>query len=240
MLNKIFMIISMLILCSCGGGGGGGNNSIIYRFTAPSIDAQNDYSVSTFDTMNNTTNLSFIDKITSVNSDGSYSLLTYDPYNNIIFSGLVDHSIYATTFTANNSGQILTSSFTPTGSSVQNCTYSPHNGNIPSPLSLGQTWSFDFTRVCNGVSISYAVNGAFLTNENIQIPLGDFSAYKFQYTVVGIFPSGINTTDVVTVWTDASKKVPLYLKKTVDRTYSGGTPEPGSLKNQTIILENYQ
>jgi hypothetical protein len=240
MLNKILIVISSLLLCSCGGGGGSSNNAVIYSFVTPSVNSQSNYAVSTSDTLSNTINQSYIDKITSVNTDGSYSMLKYDPSNNTVLSGVVDYSIYATTITANNVGQITSVTYTPTNHSAVNCTYSPHNAAIPSPLSLGQTWSFDFVRSCNGVDNSFSVSGKFVASESISIPLGAFNSYKFQYSIIETMASGLTITDDVIVWTDASRVIPRFLKQTVNRTYSGGTPVSGSLTSQTTILQSYQ
>ncbi|MBV8665506.1 MAG: hypothetical protein JO269_03390 [Burkholderiaceae bacterium] len=251
----VFCFVSAsFLLSSCGGGGSGGSggpgNSVgtvpTYSFVAPVVGAQSLYAETIVDNLNNTLNRSLVYDVTAVNADGSFTHTESDPSNDSITSGSVTYTIYPATQNYNSVGQLTSTTVTPPGSSTT-CLYSPHAGGAPSPLSVGQTWSFAFTTNCTSMAgstsqpsmvLAESQSGALVDMESITVPAGTFNAYKLQSTTTWTTAAGTTVTETTTNWRDASGYT-RSLKEVSTFIYSGAAPAQGSTVTEMQVLQSY-
>jgi hypothetical protein len=177
-----------------------------------------------------------------VNADGSFSQYHYDPSGNSYTLGTVNHTIYPETINNNNVGQVISYTYTPYNGTPVTGTYSPHNAAVPSPLTIGQTWTINSTlnTTASTFTYSYSATGSFVGVESLTVPAGTFTAYKFQDVYTYLTSGGTLVTATGTMWKDATGTIPLYIKAIHTYTYSGAAPPQGSTVIDTSVLQSLE
>lgn len=251
-LKSLVLVLLLLGLAACGGGSSNvsgnpnssgspnsnNNNAVTYTFVTPTLGGQVTYKNTLIDNLNNTLNRTFIRKITAVNGDGSFSYSNYDPSYNSYTTGVVNHTLYPEAINANSVGQTINVTYTPYNGSLTTVTYTPHSGGVPSPLTLGQSWTYSFTQAYSNSStiINYSESGSFIGTESITVPAGTFTAYKFQRVATYLRPDGVAVTETVTTWKNTSGTFSPFLKSVATYGFSGAAPPQGSTVSDTNEL----
>jgi len=242
-------VASLLVstLCAgCGGGGSGISDSApapavaTYSFAHPKAGAHLVYGDTLVDNLNNTLNRTLVTDVTAVNADGSYTTFEQDPSQDHIVSGTVDHTFYPTNNSFNAAGQRVAWTVTGAGGNTVSCTVTAGHAGAPSPLTVGQGWSANYTEVCGaGAGLDYAQTGTLMGVEMLTVPAGTFSAFKFLSTTTWT-ANGRTTTETVTRWRDASAADSRILKTLTIYTYTGASAQQGAPVSDTQVLQSFQ
>jgi hypothetical protein len=224
----------------CGGGSGSGVSSSgsgqSYDFVPPPINSVRSYSETVVDNSNNTIDESFTVTVTALNSDGTYVELSEDPSHNSVFVNGTNYSILTETESLNDSGQETSYVYTAAGGGLVTCTYDPHGDGPNFPLSVGNTWTLDYTLACgSGSPVSYSQVGSVADVESVTVPAGTYSAIKLQSTVTWTDSGGTTRTQTVTNWRDVATLI--SVKEQISIAYSGILPTTGYAVSREILLQ---
>jgi hypothetical protein len=236
------MLVSTLV-AGCGGGGADPAPTAsvaAYTFVRPKAGTHLVYAQKLTDTLNNSVNRTMTMDVTAVNADGTFTVHEEDPSHNRVISGTVDQSLYPTDYQYNAIGQPTSWVVTPATGAAFTCTMSQGNPGAPSPLTVGQGWSANFTETCGtGAGTAFAESGTLAGLETITVAAGTFNAFRFTSTTTRTV-NGITRTETVTHWRDASGTDTRTLKSSSAFSYSGGTPPAGALLTETHELQSYR
>lgn len=227
------------LMTGCGGGGGGGTSplSATYNFVTPAVASQRSYSRTIVDNSNNTINLSFNDTVTTVNPDGSYVLLQEDPADESVTLNGTTYAIVKETMNLNDSGQETSYSYTAANGRAVTCTFSPHGAGPDFPVTIGMSWTLEYTFACAADSpVTYRQMGSVADLEAVTVPAGTFSALKLQSTLSWTDLDGTTITQTVTNWRDV--RTMFSVKEIVAIAYSGTIPANGRAVNTETVLES--
>ena len=120
-------------------------------------------------------------------------------------------------------GQTTSYSYTSSNGTAVTCTYNPHSSGPNFPLSVGETWSMQFTASCNGgTATSYTQNGSVVDVETVTVAAGTFTTVRLQSTVTWTDAHGTTHTETVTNWRDV--KTMFAVKQSISYAYGGATP----------------
>jgi hypothetical protein len=229
-------LLSLSLLTGCGGGSGsfGSGDPATYTFITPKVGTQSVFSNTLINNSNNAATRTVIESVTEVNSDGSFVVSRYDPSGNNTLSNGITVSLFPIV-SYNSVGQAFKYTYLNlTDSSQITCFYSPHASGAPSPLTVGQSWTFSWTQTCPLTSSDATQNGNFVGVESITVPAGTFTAYKFQSITTR--PTGSTST---TIWRNASDTDTRTLKIVHNYTYTGIAPTD-ALASDTWSLQSYK
>jgi hypothetical protein len=222
-LLQLFCVAFITTLVTACGGGSNSTSAKSYSFVSPQLNSVRTYAQTFVDNSTNIISLSFTDTTTTVNSNGSYVELENDPSNNSVIVNGTTYSIHAATYSHNNSGQITSYFYPPTGGIPTTCTYAPHGAGPDFPITIGQVWSLTFTITCgSSPAISYSQTGTVIDVESVTVPAGTYSAVKLQSTLSWTAASGTTYMEAITSWRDVNTGIPV--KNNSSYTY-GGTPQ---------------
>jgi hypothetical protein len=236
---KFLALAAMAMLAGCGGGGnatGGSTATTTYDFVVPQVNSQRVYGETIVDNSSNTINESYTETVLQANADGTFEVLKEDPSNNSITFNGTTYSISPETFTNNRSGQPLSYL---TGGNHVTCTYSPHGAGAPYPVSIGTSWSTNFTIACNATvpnTNSFQQTGSVIDVESVTVPAGTFSALKVESTLVWTDANGMIHNAAITNWRDAATGVSVKQESTF--TYGGTLSTNGYPISETIVLQS--
>jgi hypothetical protein len=226
-----------LSIASCGGGSDAGGGPLTsYAFVPPPVNSQRKYDETIVDNQNNTIDLSYTETVLSANPDGSYVVQQEDPNHESV---TVDGSIYTIaneTVTLNDAGQELSYPTGGLGDAVL-CTYAPHGPGPDSPLTVGMSWTLDYTFKCGGETpTAYVQSGTVVDVESITVPAGTYSALKLQSTISWTDAQGTTRTQTISNWRDIATSV--SVKQSITIGYSGTLPTTGYAVSREIVLES--
>jgi hypothetical protein len=223
----------------CGGGSGSGSSSgsgQSYVFVPPAINSVRSYTETVVDNSNNTIDESFTVTGTALNSDGTYVELSEDPSHNTFIVNGTNYSIPTETETFNDSGQETSYVYTAAGGVLVTCTFDPHGDGPDFPLSVGNTWTLNYTFACgSGSPTSYSQVGSVVDVESVTVPAGTYSAIKLQSTVTWTDAGGTTRTQTVTNWRDVATLA--SVKQQISIAYSGTLPTTGYAVSREILLQ---
>jgi len=224
-----------LLLAACGGGGGGGTpGAVQVNFQTPALNSQATYAVTGINGLAGAFNYTYRKTHNVVNADGSFqatmSCLSSTPANNVDYclSGLIE--------TDDATGHMQTQVI---GANPV-CAFSPVGEGRPFPLSVGKSWSTNWTESCGGVlAFSFALtNGVVTGNESITVTAGTFNTMVVMYTIVWT-PTGGGLPTVTmtrTVWIDIQTGG--TVRTTTNYSYNVG-PVGTSVVQVTQELQSY-
>jgi hypothetical protein len=220
---------------ACGGGGSGTASGTTYPYVIPALNAQSQFGVTYVDNTGNTIALTVQDTVTAVNTDGTYVIHVDNPNNNSLTVNATTYAILTEDDTLSISGQTLSYAYTPSGGSLVTCIDAPHGPGPDFPVTLGLSWTNDFTVACGaGTPIAYSQNGSVLDLESITVPAGTFTALKLQSSVVWTTAAGIVRTEMLTTWRDASTG--RVIKEVNDLSYSTPPANGNAVAKTTVLL----
>lgn len=230
--------LSVLPLAGCGGGSASPfASSTSYRFVTPVLNSSRAYSETIVDNSNNTIDVGFSDAVTAVNPDGSYVVLSEDPSQQAVIVNGTDYSIVTETGQFNSSGQETSFTYVATDGSLVTCTYDPHGDGPDYPLSIGATWTVEFTYACGSQTpVTYRQDGTVVDVESVTVPAGTYSALKLQSTVTWTDLQGTMRTQTITNWRDVDSMV--SVKQEISIAYSGVLPATGYAVSRLILLQS--
>lgn len=236
-------VIFLSALAGCGGQVNTPNNEFPapshYSYVAPKAGQQTTFADTYTDNLNNTVNRTLVENITAVNADGTFTASWDDPSMQVTIAGTVDQSFYPTLTTYNNVGQTLGYVVTPYTGSPSSCSGAPHLGEVPSPLTQSQNWTFNYTLTCDSdAPVSYGQVGAFQDIEQLITNAGTFNAYRFTSTIK-YSQAGMPVTKYVTTWMNATATDTRVLQESVYYLYSGTAPQ-GSIMSETRSVSSFQ
>jgi hypothetical protein len=229
--------VVLVAATGCGGGGSGASSSgRSYDFLPPPINSVRSYSEAVVDNSNNTIDESYTVTVTALNSDGTYVELSEDPSHNSVLVNGTNYSIPTETQSLNDSGQETSYVYTAAGGGLITCTYDPHGDGPNFPLSVGDTWTLDYTYGCgSGSPVSYSQVGSVVDVESVTVPAGTYSAIKLQSTVTWTDSGGTTRTQTVTNWRDVATLI--SVKQQISIAYSGILPTTGYAVSREILLQ---
>lgn len=217
-------------LCACGGGGddssgpGSSSQPVTYPKTTPVAGSLDVFATAYTDSANNTVTQHWQQQVTTTNTDGSYSLEQTDPTNaTVTVDGITYHvSPRAENFAAD--GHAIDYTVTHPDASTDHCSYANFTGNRKLPLSVGESWTNDFTIACaDGTSTAYTVSETVVSAEQVTVPAGTFSALKEQMTSTWTTPRGEHVVETETHWIDPARSF-FTLKSTSTYVRTGTVP----------------
>jgi outer membrane lipoprotein-sorting protein len=208
-----------------------------YHFVAPQVNSQRNYTQTIVDNSNNTINESITETVTVVNSDGSYVFHSEDPTHDSVVVNGTTYSIPTENTDVNNSGQDTSYSFVAANGSQVTCAYNPHANGPDYPLTVGATWTLQYTLTCGSASpIAYTQSGTIEDVESVTVPAGTYSALKLQSTVSWTNQNGTIITQTVTNWRDVATQ--LAVKRTIATAYGGTLPTTGYAVSTELELQS--
>jgi hypothetical protein len=226
-------------VAGCGGGSGsGGGSATSYAFVPPPVNSQRKYDETIVDNQNNTIELSYTETVLSTNPDGTYVVQQEDPnHESVTVNGTI-YSIETETVTLNDAGQELSYTAEEAGGTLaQVCTFAPHGAGPDSPVTVGMSWTLDYTFGCGGQTpTTYVQSGTAVDVESITVPAGTYSALKLQSTISWTDAQGTHRTQTVTNWRDIATSV--SVKQSITISYSGTLPSTGYAVSRDITLES--
>jgi hypothetical protein len=230
----------ILALAGCGAGSGSGTTAGSgprYDFVTPPLNSTTRYSETILDSANNTIDVGFTRTVTAVNADGSYVVLSEDPNHNTVIVNGTNYSIVTETESLNSSGHETSFQFVAASGSLVTCTFNPHGDGPVFPLSVGETWTLDYTYACGAQSpIAYTQVGSVVGLEAITVPAGTYSALKLESTVTWTDPAGTTRTETITNWRDVATLI--SVKQEISVSSSGTVPSNGYAVNRVILLQS--
>jgi hypothetical protein len=229
---------AVLALAGCGSGGESSSGSgMTYNFVPPVLNTMRNYTETIVDNSNNVINVGFDDTATVVNPDGSYAVLTEDPTHSSVIVNGTNYSIVTQTGEFDSSGQETSLSYSAPDGSVVLCTFDPHGDGPNFPISLGATWTLEYTYACGSqMPVSYSQNGTVVDLESVSVPAGTFSALKLQSTVSWTDQLGTTRTQTISNWRDVATMV--AVKQQITIAYSGTLPASGYPVSREILLQS--
>ena len=238
LLRAVMVLTTAAVATSCGGGGSAtAPQGMTYAFVTPKVGDKRLYSEVIVDNSNNTIDRSLSDTVTAVNADGTYVLLEEDPNHQTLVVNGFNYTLPTETVDVDATGHVTTYSFVNASNATVSCSYTPHGSGPAFPLSVGMTWSLDYTLACStGVSLSYTQTGSVIDVESVTVPAGTFTALKLQSTVTWTDGHGTTHTQSVTNWRDVASSV--SVREVVDTAYSGTLPTTGYPVSNTIVLQS--
>jgi hypothetical protein len=226
-----------VLVTACNGDNGSSSMPASYDYVAPTANAQENYKETIIDNVGNTIVETYSQTITAVNSDGSYVVLEEDTTGNAIIEDGRTYTIPTETINVNNNGQEMTYSFTNTSGAAEVCTYSPHGPGPDFPLTVGQTWTLQYTLTCgSAAAVSHTQTGTVVDVESVTVPAGTYNTLKLQTTDTSTNANGTTITQTSTNWRDAASG--FSVQRSTTRAYSGTLPKTGYPVNISIVLEN--
>jgi hypothetical protein len=233
----VMLAAGAVSVTGCGDSGGQGSMPSSYAFVPPPVNSQRKYSETIVDNENNSIELAYNETVLSANAEGSYVVLQEDPSHESVIVNGTTYSIETETVTLNASGQQL--SYTPGGGVGEAilCTFIPHGPGPDFPLSVGTSWTLDYTFGCGTQTpIPYMQNGSVVDVESIVVPGGTYSALKLQSTITWTDSQGTKRTQTITNWRDTATSV--SVKQSITISYSGTLPTSGYPVSREIVLES--
>ena len=226
-------------LAGCGGGSDSstGGNGTAYGFVTPVVGSQRGYSETIVDNHTATIDLSYTQAVTAVNADGSYTLEQEDPTHNSVVVDGVTYSIQTQLIDLDNSGQATSYTYIDAGANSVICIYTPNGPGPNFPVTIGMTWTLDYTFGCGTLTpISYVQIGTVADVESVTVPAGTFNAIKLQSTVSWTDAQGTMRTQTVTNWRDVLTSV--SVKESISITYAGTPLTGGYPVSRQIVLQS--
>lgn len=189
----------------CGTNAGSTATTQSIKFVPPSINSQQTYMYTLMDNLSTARKSLTRNTVTAVNPDGSFTYIRDTPNNNAVPNQTV---------IANKFGQIV--SMSTAGST---CIFSPHADGPDFPITVGQTWTNQFTVTCGTQTpIPQTETGAVVDIESVTVPAGSFWAIKLKSALVTNNSNGTSQTQEITKWVDVNTDV--LLKTVVNFSYS--------------------
>jgi len=225
------------LISACSGDNGSSSMPTSYDFVTPMANAQRNYQETIVDNVGNTIVETYSQTVTTVNSDGSYVLLQDDTTGNAIIEDGTTYTIPTETINVNNNGQQTTYSYVNTSGATVDCTYAPHGPSPDFPLTVGQTWTLQYTLTCGSTAaVSHTQTGTVVDVESVTVPAGTYNALKLQSTDTSTNAKGTTLTQTTTNWRDVVTGFSVQRNST--RAYSGTLPTTGYPVTITLVLEN--
>ncbi len=233
------MMLILLTAAGCGGGGSGGTTTgsgSAYSFAPPTAGASGTSAISIVDNSNNTIDLTQTTTVLSVNPDGSFTSLSQESSTGAVVVNGTNYLMPPTTHTINSSDQEISYQYTDAATGVAlTCNYDPHGLGPDGPLSVGQTWTLEFTFGCGAAApIMYTQTGSVVDIEEVTVPAGTFMALKLQSTVTWTTAAGAMRAENITNWRNT---VGLgSVKQAITYTYGAPLPTAGyPLSRQSVL-----
>jgi hypothetical protein len=227
----------VVLVTACDGDNGNGSMPTSYNFVTPTANAQRNYQETIIDNVGNTIVETYSQTVTTVNSDGSYVVLQEDTTGNAIIEDGTTYTIPTETINVNNSGQQTMYSFTNTSGATEVCTYSPHGPSPDFPITVGQTWTLQYTLTCgSAAAVSHTQTGTVVDVESVTVPAGTYNALKLQSTDTSTNAKGTTITQTTTNWRDVVTG--FSVQRTSTRAYSGTLPTTGYAVSISLALES--
>ena len=146
-------------------------------------------------------------------------------------------AIVKETMNLNDSGQETSYSYTAANGRAVTCTFSPHGAGPDFPVTIGMSWTLEYTFACAADSpVTYRQMGSVADIEAVTVPAGAFSALKLQSTLSWTDLDGTTITRTVTNWRDV--RTMFSVKEIVAIAYSGTIPANGRAVNTETVLES--
>jgi hypothetical protein len=242
--RSLLALLVTAALAGCGGGDSGnasdardsGGSGASYDFKPPPVNTTLTYQQTEIDNAQNNIVQAFTDVIQAVNADGSYTVVQEGSSPAVTVNGTT-YQIVTETIQVNNSGQDTSYTYLDTTGQTATCTYNPHGPGAQFPVTVGMTWTLDYTFGCGTQSaLSYSQSGSVVDIESVTVPAGTFSAIKFQSTISWTDEGGTTRTQTVSRWRDVSTLI--EVQETVSISYSGAMPANGYVVSRTIALHS--
>lgn len=242
-------LASVVALCAALSGCGGGGSAADASATTSSQSNPSNVSslkvgqVSTWsrqivDNYAHTINLSYSNTITAVNADGGYEV------TRTTVGGAIP-VVNGTDYTANSveehdaSGAVSTIT-DKERSPVDRCAFSGSPQPVVFPLTLGLTWSKQWTKSCsNGLNATFVVsNTRFVGQESLTVAAGAFTANHAQFTITETVagPNPVVITSDYDCWYEILSNHELKCRWTNNRT--GGTSTSGYAASVTEEIQS--
>ncbi|HEY8099354.1 MAG TPA: hypothetical protein VIF82_01260 [Burkholderiaceae bacterium] len=211
----------VVLLAGCGGGGGSGDSNSNATSFNPVVRTYGDTwtrLISTTTNAGSTSTTSTTYTTDGVNADSSFAL------------GIT------------NSSQLSTGSnmVAADGSNLQagGCIYSPAQQLYSFPLSVGKTWSINYTYACTGAAtLTYSGTATVVARETLSTPAGSWDTLKIAYTVTDSGnPATSQTTNATCWWATA---IGITVQCNTSYTYTG-TANPSNSASTSYVITNYQ
>ena len=214
-----------------------GGNGTVYGFVTPGVNSQRAYSETIVDNDNNTIDLSYTQTVTAVNSDGSYTVVQQDPIHKSVAVDGTTYSIQTQLIDVDNSGQATSYTYADAGANNVICIYTPNGPGPNFPVTVGTTWTLDYTLGCGTLAaVSYVQIGNVADVESVTVPAGTFNAIKLQSTITWTDAQGTMRTQTVTNWRDVLTSV--SVKQSITITYAGTPLTNGYPVSRQILLQS--
>jgi hypothetical protein len=223
-----------VLLAACGGDDSA--PATTYNFVAPQVNFQRTYAQTIIDNSNNTINESFTQTVTDVNADGSYVLLE-EPISAAVVVDGTTYSIPTETINVNDQSQDTSYSQLQADGAVETCTYAPHGPGPGYPLSVGATWTIQYTVTCGtAAAITHTQSGNVLDVESVTVPAGTYNAIKLQSTDTYTNADGTTITQTSTIWRDVDTLFSVQRMTTL--VHSGTLPTNGYAVSLQTVLQS--
>jgi hypothetical protein len=230
-------------VAGCGGGDSGqssdsrdsgGSGATSYAFKPPPLNAKLTYQQTEVDNAQNNIDQPFTDVVQAVNADGSYTIVQEGSSPAVSVDGTT-YQIITETISVNSSGQDTGYTYLDSTNQTVTCTYSPHGPGPDFPVTVGMTWTLDYTLGCGSQSaLPYTQSGTVVDVESVTVPAGTFTALKFQSTISWTDEAGTTRTQTVSRWRDVTTMI--EVQESISISYSGVLPENGYVVTRSIAL----
>lgn len=218
--NRVIGITTVAaVLSSCGGGDIG--SETMYPFVTPALNSQATYSAVFEDSSNTTVNETMTLQITSVSSSGAFTQTTSaaggtNTVNGITYGTPEDGSF-------DNTGHELGFTYPLSNGQTGSCTNNPDGIGPPVPLTVGETWTLQFTQTCNGgAGTAFTQTGTVLDVESVTVPAGTYQALRVQSTLTWTNSQGTTRQESITNWRDVDGLG--VVKESITYTLTGTAP----------------
>lgn len=231
--------LSMLALAGCGGdsGGNGSGSGMAYAFVPPVVNSVRNYAETVVDNSSNSIDIGYTQTVTAVNADGTIvEQVASSTGNSSIIDG-TNYAIVAETENYNDMGQETSYVYTDDDGNPVTCTFDPHGSGPDYPLTVGETWTLDYTFTCGtNEPITYAQSGSVIDVESVTVPAGSYTAIKLQSTLTWTNAAGTTRTQTITNWRDVATSH--TVKEQIAIAVSGTPPTAGYAVSRETVLES--
>jgi len=225
-----------LLMTACNGSNDSSSGSMTYDFIVPQMNSQRSYAETIIDNSNNSIKEMYSETVTAVNSDNSYVLLQEGTTGSNLVNG-TSYSIPTETVDVNDQGRDTSYSYTNAAGAAETCTYSPYGPGPAYPLSVGGTWTTNYTVTCGTATpVNHTQTGAVVDVESVTVPAGTFTAVKLQSTDEWTDVNGTTITQTAFNWRDVDTT--FSVQRTITRAYSGTLPTNGYEVTAQVVLQS--
>ena len=242
--GNVFSVLFLTsTLAACGGGSSdtdtstsSSSSSSTYNYVIPAVGTKRAFARTITDNASNKINQSYTETVTAASAT-SFSQSIIDPTATSQVVNGTTYRIAPLSRTINASGQVTAEIYNIDQTNPNSCTFTPSEGGVAYPLSIGQTWNAPWSERCSLTTPRTATDSGLVVDlETVTVPAGTFSTVKVQGVTSFQVATGSTLTQNTTQWRDVNTGLVVQLLDTY--SYSGAVPSTGYATQIVTVLQS--